>query len=104
MNSLGIYFGIKDISLVETRGRKILNSIRLPHPSLASAELEEKVPADVKLIALLKDALRTYRIKANETTFCISGQDMVIRTFEIPPLPANVWPTLTESNISNCHC
>jgi Tfp pilus assembly PilM family ATPase len=89
MSSLGIYFGLKDICLVETRGRKILNSIRLPHPSLASAELEEKVPADVKLIALLKDALRTYRIKANEATFCISGQDMVIRTFEIPLLPAN---------------
>ncbi len=89
MNSLGIYFGLKDISLVETRGRKILNSIRLPHPSLAVAELEEKVPADVKLIALLKDALRTYRIEANEATFCISGQDMVIRTFEIPLLPAN---------------
>ncbi|TAM41242.1 hypothetical protein EPN54_02060 [bacterium] len=87
MSSLGIYFGVKDISLVETSGRKILNSVRLPHPSLAMTELEEKVPVDVKLIALIKDALRTYRVKANEATFCISGQDMVIRTFEIPMLP-----------------
>lgn len=87
MSSLGVYFGVKDINLVETRGRKILNSIRLPHPSFAMTELEEKVPTDVKLIALIKDALRTYRIKANEATFCISGQDMVIRTFEIPMLP-----------------
>jgi len=87
MSSLGVYFGVKDISLVETRGRKILNSVRLPHPSLAMTELEEKVPTDVKLIALIKDALRTYRVKANEATFCISGQDIVIRTFEIPMLP-----------------
>ena len=87
MNSLGIYFGVKDICVVESKGRKILNSVRLPHPSTGTGELEEKVPTDVKLIALIKDAFRTYRVKANEATFCISGQDMVIRTFEIPMLP-----------------
>lgn len=87
MSSLGLYFGVKDICLVETRGKKILSSVRLPHPSLATSELEEKVPTDVKLIALIKDAFRNYRVKANDATFCISGQDMVIRTFEIPMLP-----------------
>ncbi len=87
MNSLGIYFGIKDINLVETSGNKILNNIRLPHPKLEISGLEEKVPTDVKIIALLKDAFRTYRINANEATFCIAGQDLVIRTFEIPLLP-----------------
>ena len=87
MNSLGIYFGIKDINLVETSGRKIINNIRLPHPNQGVSELEEKVPADIKLMALLKDAFRTYRINASEVTFCISGQDLVIRTFEIPLLP-----------------
>ena len=89
MNSLGIYFGIKDINLVEARGRKILNNIRLPHPNIAVAELEEKVPSDIKLIALLKDAFRTYRINADEAAICISGQDLVIRTFEIPLIPQN---------------
>ena len=88
MNSLGIYFGIRDINLVETSGNKILNNIRLPHPKLEiSEELEEKVPTDVKIVALLKDAFRSYRINASEATFCISGQDLVIRTFEIPLLP-----------------
>ncbi|MCX5669029.1 MAG: pilus assembly protein PilM [Candidatus Omnitrophica bacterium] len=87
MNSLGIYFGTKDINLVETSGKKILNNIRLPHPKLEISGLEEKVPADVKIMALLKDAFRSYRINANEATFCISGQDLVIRTFEIPLLP-----------------
>ncbi|MDP2927553.1 MAG: pilus assembly protein PilM [Candidatus Omnitrophota bacterium] len=87
MNSLGIYFGIKDINLVETSGNKILNNIRLPHPKLEIPELEEKVPTDVKIMALLKDAFRSYRINAGEATFCISGQDLVIRTFEIPLLP-----------------
>ncbi|MDP2830794.1 MAG: pilus assembly protein PilM, partial [Candidatus Omnitrophota bacterium] len=87
MNSLGIYFGIKDINLVETNGNKILNNIRLPHPKLEISELEEKIPTDVRIIALLKDTFRSYRIKANDATFCISGQDLVIRTFEIPLLP-----------------
>jgi len=87
MNSLGIYFGIKDITLVETSGNKILNNIRLPHPKLEISELEEKVSTDVKIMALLKDAFRSYRINAGEATFCISGQDLVIRTFEIPLLP-----------------
>ncbi len=89
MSSLGIYFGIKDINLVETSGKKILNNIRLPHPNTAMAELEEKVPVDIKLIALLKDAFRTYNIKADEAAICISGQDLVIRTFEIPLIPQN---------------
>ncbi len=89
MKTLGIYFGLKDINLVETSGRKILNNIHLLHPSLATVELEEKVPGDVKLIALLKDAFRTYRINADEAIFSVSGQDLVIRTFEIPLLPQN---------------
>ncbi len=89
MNALGIYFGIKDINLVEASGKKIINNIRLPHPSAALSELEEKVPGDVKMVVLLKDALRTYRINAQEAVFCVSGQDMVIRTFEIPALPHN---------------
>jgi Tfp pilus assembly PilM family ATPase/Tfp pilus assembly protein PilN len=87
MNSLGIYFGTKDINLVETSGNKILNNVRLPHPKLEVSEIEEKVPTDVKIMALLKDAFRTYHINVNEATFCISGQDLVIRTFEIPLLP-----------------
>jgi Tfp pilus assembly PilM family ATPase/Tfp pilus assembly protein PilN len=87
MNSLGIYFGIKDINLVETSGKKIVNNIRLPHPKLEVSELEEKVPTDVKIMALLKDAFRSYKINASDATFCISGQDLVIRTFEIPLLP-----------------
>ncbi|MHB8154855.1 MAG: pilus assembly protein PilM [Candidatus Omnitrophota bacterium] len=87
MNSLGIYFGTKDINLVETSGKKILNNIRLPHPKLEISGLEEKVPADVKIMALLKDAFRSYRINAGEATFCIPGQDLIIRTFEIPLLP-----------------
>ncbi|MFA6358143.1 MAG: pilus assembly protein PilM [Candidatus Omnitrophota bacterium] len=89
MNYLGIYFGVNDINLVEVSGKKILNNIRLPHPNLAMAELEEKVPADIKIMAMLKDAFRTYHISAKEAFFCISGQDLVIRTFEIPLLPQN---------------
>lgn len=87
MNYLGIYFGVKDVNLIEVNGKKIVNNIRLPHPSIAMAELEEKVPADIKLMAMLKDAFRTNRITAEEAYFCVSGQDLIIRTFEIPLLP-----------------
>lgn len=87
MNSLGIYFGVKDINLVEASGKKIINNIRFPHPGITEAELEEKVPADIKIIAMLKDAFRSHNIKAEEVFFCVSGQDMVSRTFEIPLLP-----------------
>jgi hypothetical protein len=87
MNSLGIYFGIKNINLVETSGNKILNNISLPHPKQEAFEVEDMVPAEVKIMALLKDAFRSNHINANEATFCISGQDLVIRTFEIPLLP-----------------
>ncbi len=87
MNYLGIYFGVKDINLVEVSGKKIVNNIRLPHLSLAISELEEKVPTDIKIMAMLKDAFRTNRISAEKAFFCISGQDLVIRTFEIPLLP-----------------
>jgi hypothetical protein len=87
MSSLGIYFGTKDINLVETNGNRILNNVRLPHPKLEISELEEKVPTDVKIMAMLKDAFRSYRINAGEATLSISGHDLIIRTFEIPLLP-----------------
>jgi len=87
MNSLGVYFGIKYINLVETSGNKILNNIRLPNPKLEISESEEKAAMNDKITASLKDVFRSYHISATEATFCISGQDLVIRTFEIPQLP-----------------
>ena len=90
MSSLGIYFGPKVISLVETKGRRLINDIQIPQTTIFEGELEEKVPAEVKLIgiiALFKEELRKNKIEAKEATLCLSGKDLVVRTFEIPMLP-----------------
>jgi len=89
MNSLGIYFGTNSIGLVEVNNKKLVNNVVIPQGSIFSGEFEEKVPTDVKIIALIKDALRTNRINVDRGTICISGQDLIIRNFEIPKLPSN---------------
>ncbi len=90
MSSLGIYFGPKLINIVETKGRKPVRDIEVPQTTISAGELEEKVPADVKtieIIALFKDELRRNKIDAREATICLSGKDLIIRTFEIPQMP-----------------
>ncbi|MFA5144978.1 MAG: PilN domain-containing protein [Candidatus Omnitrophota bacterium] len=89
-SSLGIYFGPKAISLVEVKGRKLINNIQISHSAASSGELEEKVPAEAKvigIIALFKEELRRNRVEAKEATLCLSGKDLIIRTFEMPVLP-----------------
>jgi hypothetical protein len=87
MNSVGIYFGPKLISIVESRGRRFLKSVQVPQVFLSGIDIEEKVPADVKLIeavAILKDELRRNKIDIKEATLCLSGKDLVVRTFDLP--------------------
>lgn len=88
MSSLGIYFGPQIISIVETKGRKIISSIKVPHTSVSGQELEEKVPSEIKIVALLKDEFRRNKIEAKEAALAFSGKDLIIRTFEMPALPA----------------
>ncbi|MDD5281573.1 MAG: pilus assembly protein PilM [Candidatus Omnitrophica bacterium] len=89
MNSLGIYFGTNSIGLAEINNKKLVNSVIIPQGSMFSGDFEEKVPAEVKIIALIKDALRTNHINVEHGSICISGQDLIIRTFELPRLPSN---------------
>jgi len=90
MSSLGIYFGPKIITIVETKGRNLINNTQILQSSISTGELEERVPAEVKaieIIALFKDELRRNKILAKEASLCLSGKDLIIRTFEIPMLP-----------------
>ena len=79
MSSLGIYFGVKDINLVESRGRKILNSIRLPHPSLAMTEIEEKVQewldAGVRLVWVIYPSSRTVTVHQRQEARRLRAED-----------------------------
>lgn len=89
MNSLGIYFGTNSIGLAEASNKKLINSVVIPQANVFAGDFEEKVPMDLKIIALIKDALRTNHIDVDHGSICISGQDLIIRTFEIPKLPVN---------------
>lgn len=89
MNSLGIYFGPRLIGIVETKGKSLLNSIQILQSAVTAGELEEKVPSEVKIVALFKDELRKNKIEAKEASLVLSGKDLVIRTFEMPPVPGN---------------
>lgn len=96
MSSLSIYFGPKLISIVESKGRRLINNIGIPQSTISAGELEERVPVEVKaieIIALFKDELRRNKIYAKEATLCLSGKDLIIRTFEMPVLSAEELKT-----------
>jgi len=82
-NSLGIYFGSKVINIVETKGKKVVNNIQIARSLISTAGLEEKVPEEVKIVALFKDELRRNKIELKEANLCLSGRDIIIRNFEL---------------------
>lgn len=88
MSVLAIYFGPQTISIVESKGKALLKQIQIPTSSITPAgEAEESVSQEVKTTALFKDLLRRNNIQAKEAVVCLSGKDLIIRNFEIPPLP-----------------
>jgi len=89
MKKLGIYFGPKAISLVESEKLKVLNNCNIPLRELLGAGDEEKVPLEIKIAAAIKDRLRINNIEAKEVNLVLLGRDLIIRTFLMPNLPAN---------------
>ncbi len=88
MNHLGVYFGPSQITLVEVRGKKIVASCQIPLGRISGPAFgEEKIPEEVKLVALFKDELRKSKISAQEAVIGISGKDLIIRTFDLPRIP-----------------
>jgi hypothetical protein len=90
MSSLGVYFGPKVISIVESSGKKLLTNAQLFQSTVSTGELGEKVPTELKtieIVALFKDEMRRNKITAKEATLCLSGKDLIIRNFDIPVLP-----------------
>jgi type IV pilus assembly protein PilM len=89
MSVLGIYFGLKAITVTETKNKKILNNLKIAHAAFSGGELQEKIPDEIKIVALFKDEMRRNKIESKEAAICLSGKDLIIRTFEIPRLPAD---------------
>lgn len=87
MNLLGVYFGPKCITVVESKGKKIVNSVHIPQLLISSEKEENKVPEEVKITAFLKEELRKQNISAKKGVIVLSGNDLIIRTFEMPVMP-----------------
>lgn len=87
MSILGIYFGPKVVDVVETKGRKLLNHIQIPTSGASAGDFEEKVPLEIKIVALFNDLLRRNKIESKEAVLSLSGKDLIVRTFEMPNLP-----------------
>ncbi|MDD5432933.1 MAG: pilus assembly protein PilM [Candidatus Omnitrophica bacterium] len=86
-SSLGIYFGQKNISIAESKGKALIKESQVSRALISSEDLEDKATSDVKLVASLKEALRTANIECKDAVLCLSGKDLIVRTFEMPVLP-----------------
>ncbi|MDD4907745.1 MAG: pilus assembly protein PilM [Candidatus Omnitrophica bacterium] len=84
---VGLYFGTKGISVIESQGRKIVNQIHIATDKLGAGEFDDKVPEDVKIVALVRDELRKRKIEGSDMTVILPGKDLIIRSFEMPVLP-----------------
>ncbi len=87
MSSLGIYFGPKAVDIIETKGKRLANHLKIPLSEVLGGDLEEKVPSEVKIVALFSEALRKSKIESKEAVLSLSARDLIIRTFEMPNLP-----------------
>lgn len=83
-NKLGIYFGIKGIDIVLSKGKAILDSVHISQDKFATTDSEDKVPQDVKIVALIKDELRKQKMESKDASVVLSGRDLIIRSFELP--------------------
>ena len=87
MNLLSLYFGNKGINVINAKAKNILNNFDIPASEISSFDFEDKVPADLKMVALLQEAFRAHKLTSKEAVLCLSGTDLIVRTFDIPQLP-----------------
>lgn len=95
----GICLGSQGLSVVEFAKGKIKNYVYNPYPqditspagALASKDSIFRVFLDneVEIIAFLQKSIRDSRIDAegNEIVVCVPTRDLIVRFFEIPPIP-----------------
>jgi hypothetical protein len=87
MSVLGIYFGPKRISLVESEGKKLLAHVTIPMSALGElGDPESKVPDHVRMAIAIKDELRKNAINATTADIVLPGKDLIIRSFHMPLL------------------
>jgi type IV pilus assembly protein PilM len=99
MSVVGIYFGARLISIVETSGKTILNNIQINRSAFSAGGLEEKVPDEIKIVTAVVDELNRNKVKAREANICLAGKDLIIRTFEMPVLSSSELPTAVNFEV-----
>ena len=93
MSLVGFYFGPKVISVSECKSKKLLRSLQVSQQVLSAGSVgAEKVPEEIKLAITLSDELRRSGITAKEAVVSLAGKDVVVRTFEMPKIPAADMP------------
>lgn len=85
--NLGFYFGLRDISIVQSKAKKILSVGHISQEKIIGSDIEEKVPQDIKTVALIKDELRKQGIDAKQAGLALSSKDLIVRSFDLPLLP-----------------
>ncbi|HOU36680.1 MAG TPA: pilus assembly protein PilM [Candidatus Omnitrophota bacterium] len=89
MKSLGLYFGPRNIHLIEADGKKISKVIQFPVPKSETNILDDKASEDVKIAQMLSEQLRKNPVESKSVNMVIPGKDFIIRTFHMPVLPQN---------------
>jgi hypothetical protein len=90
MSSLGIYFGPKRISLVESDAKKLRASVNIPMSAIIEvSEIQDKMPESVKMVTAIKEEMRKNAIEAKTANIVLPGKDLIIRSFHMPVLSAN---------------
>ncbi|MCM8801483.1 MAG: pilus assembly protein PilM [Candidatus Omnitrophica bacterium] len=87
-NTLGIYFGLQSINIVELKGKKVFNNILIPYLLISSGdELQEKVPNEIKMVAVLKEKLEKNKILTKEAVVNLAGRELIVRNFDMIAVP-----------------
>jgi hypothetical protein len=93
MKAVGIYFGPRNISLVEADGKRISAMIQFATPGAADSSFDDKASEDLKTGQMLKDEIKKSQLESRSANVVIPGKDFIIRTFHMPVLPQNEMST-----------
>ena len=81
---LGIFWGEKGFSLVQTNKGQIAAFAQIPFDLQLEGETSKDVPEGLRLTALLQQAMRKHNIAATSVVLSLPVKDLIFRSFTIP--------------------
>lgn len=93
MSILGVYFGPNFFSVVTNKGKKIGDNFLIPQEKVSPAAGDTQpsgaeASEDLKTIGAFNEQIRKSAISASRAVVCLSGKELIVRTFELPVMPA----------------